>query len=418
MRKAFYDASRILNNKESTIPYRQRMLSEIITFAKKNTIFYAKVKGASLYEFPVIDKKVLLDNYSDFIVPSEKIPNQVGKIHIQKTSGSTGTPFEIRQDTRCRTRRIALIKAANELIGFHSFVPMMHLRSVKHYWNDARDITWRKDLQILYVDNANLTDAKISKIVSAIDEYGIRFIRGYMTTLDTITRYMVSSGRKPKKKLTFISVGELLLEPLRKRVVDDLGCFIISQYGNEENGVFGQSEENGTGGEIDLYTANCFIELLKLDSNEPVGDGELGRIVVTDYTNYAMPMIRYDIGDLAIVKERLSSGEIVKLKNLAGRKTDLIYRTDGSALDLFNSISAEIYNDPRIKQWQFIQTGRTDYTLVLNTADSSLYEEAPHFSGLMRDVLGEDANVAVKFVDGIPVLASGKRKVVINQYNK
>ena len=43
---------------------------------------------------------------------------------------------------------------------------------------------------------------------------------------------------------------------------------------------------------VDLY--NFYIEMLSLDSDEPVKPGELGRIVVTDFYNKAFPMIRYD----------------------------------------------------------------------------------------------------------------------------
>lgn len=393
-------------------------LRSILSFAKQHAKFYAEVKGDQLSDFPVIDKQTLIDRYADFLVAEDKIPGQQGLVHVQKTSGSTGVPFETCQDTVCRARRIELIKAANETMGFHNGEPLMHLRAIKHYWAFDGDMIWREDLNILYVDNGNLTDEKVGRIVESLATYGIRAVRGYMTTLDTMTRYMVDHGIKPGRKLVFISVGELLQESLRKRIVEELSCLVVSQYGNEECGVFGQSKVNGSGSEIELYRANCLFEILKMDSDAPVGDDELGRIVVTDYTNRAMPLIRYDIGDMAMVGSRAANGEIASIKNLAGRKTDLIIRTDGTTFDLFNSISPEIYNNPAVCQWQFIQKGDKDYKLILCAKDNSLVSQRERFIGLMRQILGADAVIDIEFVDNIPVLNSGKRRVVINEFSR
>lgn len=154
-----------------------------------------------------------------------------------------------------------------------------------------------------------------------------------------------------------------------------------------------------------------------MDSDEPVEKGEIGRIVVTDFSNYAMPMIRYDIGDLASIGAISTDGTILSLENLSGRKTDLIFRTNGEPLDIWNSLPSEIYNNPNLRQWQFIQTGEKNYLLRI-----SLYKESSElviFSKMaLKKILGEDATIDIECVDEIPVLSSGKRKVVINNWKK
>lgn len=47
-----------------------------------------------------MNKTKYIDNYNDIIIPEHLIPGQVGKVHIQSTSGSTGTPFRVPQDTK------------------------------------------------------------------------------------------------------------------------------------------------------------------------------------------------------------------------------------------------------------------------------------------------------------------------------
>lgn len=417
MWKEYKDIMSIIRDVDTAKSKRAKYLADILAFAKANTAFYSQIQGDKLSDFPVINKQTIMGAYPDFIVPVDKIPGQKGPVHIQKTSGSTGTPFEVYQDTRCRTRRIATIKACNELIGFHSFERLMHLRSIKHFWDFPGDTKWMPELEILYADNANLTDEKASRIVDAINEYKIKYVRGYMTTLDTITRYAAEHNIPLVTKPTFISGGEILLESFRERVIA-MGCKVISQYANEENGVFGQSEINGDSTTMVLNRANCIVEILKMDSDEPADDNELGRIVVTDFTNYAMPMIRYDVGDVAMRGDIAANGELLSIKHLAGRKTDLIIRTDGKAIDLWNSFPICIYYSPKIKQWQFIQKDATTYLLKICPSDDTVRADEPTFIQSMKDVLGQDADITIEYLDEIPVLSSGKRKVIIQEYKK
>lgn len=396
---------------------RKQHLNKLLRFAKEYTTFYSTVSGESLKDFPVINKQTILKNREAFLVSPEKIPGQVGKLHIQSTSGSSGIPFSLPQDTNCRIRRLAMIKYGNDLIGFNSFTRLMHLRSFKHYWGDTKtDFNFDKKLNILYVDNANLTDQKIYDICYAINNYKIRFVRGYMTTLDTITLYAVQHNIFFPLKPTFISVGELLSESLRLRVKQKLKCKIVSQYACEESGVLGQSEFNDVGSNIRLNLANHYVEVLKFDVDEPVSPDELGRVVVTDLTNYAMPIIRYDIGDIASIGE-VKDGILLSIKNLCGRRTDMITRTDGSLVDFYNSIPVEIHNNENVRQFQFIQKGPKEYLLRLNLFDKRIQVQEDIYKELIKAIVGNDACVNIEFVNEIAVLNSGKRKIIVNEWH-
>ncbi len=418
MWRHYQEVKFIYNNIEAGECIRQKKLDELIKYVQKYVPFYRDKNFTSLSDFPIVNKQVYLSQYNDFLAPSECISGQDGDTYVVKTSGSTGTPFAVPQDTNCRIRRIATIKFENDLIGFHSFEPMMHLRSLKHYYSHLNEnFSYNKDLNIWYVDNANLTSEKIEEILYLINKNKIKVIRGYMTTLDIITRYAVNRNITLNSCPTFISVGELLQEPLRKRVAEDLKCKIISQYGNEENGIFGQSAINKIGTTIKLNRANCIVEILNLNRDVPAKEGEIGRIVITDLTNYAFPMIRYDIGDLAMQGEKHKDGTLLSIANLSGRKTDMIYKPSGEYIDFFNSISSEIFNNPKINQWQFIQKDKNLYTLRLNVNDNALRSKQDYFVNIIKKVLGNDANVLVEFVDDIPTLNSGKRKIVVSEYN-
>ncbi len=393
---------------------RKSHIKDILAFAKEHTKFYSQVKGSDLSDFPVISKRIIRENYEDFLVPRHQIPGQIGALHIQSTSGSTGMPFSVPQDTCCRLRRIAGIKYGNELIGFKSYEPLAHIRALKRLGKDE-DIVHDHKSNITYFDNSCLDGLKMARIVNEINKHKIRFIRGYMTSLDLITSYCKRNKMELISQPFFISVGESLPEYLRLRIIDDLGCSIISQYGNEESGILGQTDINGPGTRIILNRGSCLVELLKMDEDIPVAKGELGRIVVTDFSNYALPFIRYDTGDIAAIGE-IKNNVLYSIDQLIGRKADLIYKTNGELIDFVNSIPSEINNNLDIWQWQFIQHTAKSYTLRLLLRDNILRRKVGYYISLLENILGFDADIKIDFVEGIPISNSGKRRLVVCEY--
>ncbi len=396
---------------------RIALLDHMLKYTVKNVPFYKNFKYITLQDFPIVSKKIINENYEKFLVSPKNIPGQKGELHIQKTSGSTGIPFLIPQDTKCRLRRLATIKFENDLLGFHSFEPLLHLRATSHYWKGFLD-KYDKKTNIWYSDNSNLTEERLKTIINIIRANKIKFVRGYMTTLDFIADYLIKYNITLSSKPLFISVGELLTESLRKKIVYDLKCNIVSQYATEENGIFGTSLVNKEGTTIKLNRANCIIEILKLDSDQPAKDGEIGRIVVTDLINHAMPLIRYDTGDLAAVGNRCADGYPSLLINLSGRKTDLITRVDGSYVDFYNSIPKEIFLNTDIKQWQFIQEDEKIYTLRLSLAQETASIDEKYVTDNIKKIIGDSAIINFDYVNEIPVLDSGKRRSVINKYQR
>ena len=422
MWKAYKEVRYIMQHPEQSRKMREEKLQQLLEFATTHTTFYKQYAGVTdFHNFPVVNKQTYRTHYQDFVVAKDFIPFQEGEVHIQKTSGSTGTPFEIPQDTRCRIRRIATIKATNELVGFHSFNTLMHTRAFAHYWGGTESIRYDKSLNIVYVDNANLNDTKLQAIADAIRNYKVRYIRGYVTSMEAITLYLVKNNIKIDSRVTFITGGELLPLSLKNRIVNQLHCHVTSQYANEENGIFGQSDIDGNPTTINLNLANCFVEILKLDKDEPAAPEEMGRVVVTDFTNYAFPMIRYDIGDVAMIDKVAPNGDLLSIKNLSGRSQDMILRTDGSAIDFFNSIPKEVYNNPDIiLQWQFTQKDAKKYVLTLCTSDSEAVQESfkQKLISDIKNILGSDAEITINVTTSLPVLNSGKRRVVTNEYKK
>ncbi len=94
-----------------------------------------------------------------------------------------------------------------------------------------------------------------------------------------------------------------------------------------------------------------------------------------------------------------------------GRKLDLLYDTKGKIVP--SHLSAKLVKYGDFKQFQLVQKGLKDYEVNLNT-DKKIDEEA--LIAEYRGYFGDDANIKINYVDEIPLLASGKRREVVNEY--
>src|SRR5574340_1225851 len=88
-------------NDPAVLSIRQKYLENILQYAAAKVPYYQKYRGySSLSSFPVINKTLIRDSFDDFQSPEF----QNVAVHNMHTSGSTGTPFLVRQDNNKRNR--------------------------------------------------------------------------------------------------------------------------------------------------------------------------------------------------------------------------------------------------------------------------------------------------------------------------
>lgn len=396
---------------------REFKLKQLLTFAQTNTAFYKKIKSYNLADYPVINKQTLIEHHKEIEVPQNVIPKQQGNVYIQKTSGSTGIPLEIPQNTLKRRRRIAELKYFGKQVGFNTHDLLIHLR----IWNkwQTKSLKQIRRENIIPFDISDMGEQRMKELCEIIKKEQVVALRGYASVIDLLATYVQHHPQTFSSLKIIISVSETLQDETREKVKEYLKCEIISQYANEECGIIAQEIPPTKSRDNVMYINHTgyYFEILKMDSDTPCSYGELGRIVITDLHNYAFPLIRYDTGDVGVLlppNER-SKGYPV-LGKLFGRKLDICYTTKGEP---FSSmlLSRTLKHFDQIVQWQFIQKKEKEYCLKVimqpNCRTESYLNSA--ISELLK-VLGSDAIINIEQVNDIPVLSSRKRKPVINEW--
>lgn len=415
IKNQYTEVKEILSNLNS-INSRQKQkenLDAILKHAVSSTQFYSSYKGfKDLSDFPIIDKNIIVNYYDDF--KSVKYLDQEN--FSAYTSGSTGTPFKVYQNLNKKYRNTADVIYFAEQAGFNVGDKLFYIRHWDQYNSKSPFEAWKRHIYMHPV--SKLTQNDIKGLLHEIESNSSRKgIVSYASALDEIRDYILKSGKEVSNDCgvqSIIAVGEKLNQETKEVIENYFGVKVVSRYSNVENGIIAQ-QLLGDSNRFYINWASYYVEILKLNSTEPVERGELGRIVVTDLFNECMPMIRYDTGDIGMMDyEDETHNEYPVLMKIEGRKMDMIYDSNGNFISSYAVYNILKY--PHIKQYQFIQEGDKKYLFKLNV-DKAFNSEDDIKEEFLK-LLGADSEIEFEYVNEIPLLSSGKRKFVVNKSRK
>nr|WP_297782520.1 CoF synthetase [uncultured Allomuricauda sp.] len=412
IRQHYLEIQYLWNNSSGreAIAIREQNLSKLLYHAVNTTTFY-KAYGNydSLQEFPVINKNVILENYNEF--KSSKF--RKSELHKASSSGSTGTPFTILQDSTKRDRNTADAIYFLELAGGNLGDKLFYLK----LWDYKNQKSWLTNrFQNIYAHNVmDSSKEDMEILVKALENYKSgKIIIGYPSFFEELASYLSSlaKGLEFANINTIISIAESLKDKEKALLEKYFHCRVFERYSNQENGILAQ-ETLGNPDRLRLNWASYYFEVLKVGSNEHVKAGEVGRLVVTDIYNYAMPMIRYDTGDMVVYEED-ENLDYPYISSVFGRRMDTIFDTEGNVVSPHVFYMVLDFGD--IRQYQFIQVDNKSYLFKLNAKKQTVDETK--IVSYFKKVLGDSAIFQFEYVEGIPLLSSGKRKKIVNEYKK
>jgi phenylacetate-CoA ligase len=414
IRKHYNDICKTMDNFVFNRPDTEsgKNLSKILSHAISTTKFYESIGTPSqLVDFPVINKEIVRKSFDSFC----SVKYNESELISVVTSGSTGTPFKVYHDRNKKFRNHADTIFFASRAGFRIGERLIYMkifarqktRSPLHYWVQ----------NILPVDVIKLNDSQISQLIKQMksEKSSFNFL-GYSSALELVCKYLEKNqtGTVNAKVKSVISISESLNDYTKKTSKKFFGVTALSRYSNLENGIIAQQETDGSGRYL-INSASYVVEILKPDSDEPACSGQPGRIVVTDLFNYGMPLIRYDTGDIGTFTQKENSNRNIYLTSVEGRKLDLLYDTAGNLVSSY-IVYKNMWQYTEIIQYQLIQESQKEYIFKINTEGS--FNREAQLVNEFKEYLGEDAIFNVRYVSEIPLLDSGKRRKIVNNYIK
>ena len=250
--------------------------------------------------------------------------------YVANTSGSTGVPFFFAKnkfahamswslaENRYNWQRIKLTSKQARYFG-------SPLENKGRYFEKIKDIIMNRKRMLVF----DLSDKALERHIILFKKIKFQYIYGYTSALVIFARYLLKTNQIlrnmcPSLKVC-ITTSEVLTNEDREILTLAFGIMIVNEYGVSEAGGIVAFENNQTDWILSCETQ--FIEIVNGDGNV-VKNGQEGKILITDLHNKAMPFIRYEVGDIGVLKSKGNLGHLV-LDKLIGRTNDEIILPSG-----------------------------------------------------------------------------------------
>lgn len=392
-----------------TVPYYRRTFKELKLSPRDINDL------DSLKKLPILTRNIVRQEYRALV--SRDYPKS--KTISGATGGSTGEPIVYHTTREDRQRSSAARFLAWRWAGFENGDKYAHVFGLN--LDRPTFQSFRKRIEGIVkrqvsLDAYNMSEKTMEKFVQKIKSFQPKVIYGFSMAVANLARFIEDKGIKGIQVKSVIVDSMSLFEHEVETIERVFGCRVWWNYHNRENGTFASecSKHNG----YHLFAQNHIFEFIRKGAQ--VKPGQTGSIVVTDLHNYAMPFIRYEVGDLGVLSHgTCSCGRGLPLmKELHGRTMEILVSATGDFIiaPLARAGHVDHVLGARdIRQYQIVQKTRTK--VVVKIVPGSLFasQDTNAVRKAIRSVLG-DLEVEIRLVDSIARSNSGKRQVVIRKF--
>ncbi|WP_419904506.1 phenylacetate--CoA ligase family protein [Kiloniella sp.] len=304
---------------------------------------------------------------------SSKTPRSHGGIGTQYTSGSTGQPIAVKNTALSRVFWRAF--TARDHI-WHERDPgwkLGHIRIAKKgqaKYPGTTGMGWGslKGKAELF-KTGPIAGLNINSTLEQQAEWLLRtdpeFLITYPSLIQRLAEYCIKKKIRPKKLRQVETISEVLTPKVRELCHEAFGVKIVDLYSTRELGYLGlQCPEND---HYHVQSEGVLLEVVD-EEGKACPPGLPGKILVTPLHNFAMPLIRYAVGDYGVMGEACSCGRgLPVLKSILGRERNRLRHPDGS--HRWIALSAKDYKAlltiAPVKEYQIIQRSLTKLDLNL-----------------------------------------------------
>ena len=405
--------------REALQRHQDGLVHETVKIAYEEVPFYRelydrhKVKISSIRKaedlplLPLVTKDMLRKSYPHSCTRDSRWPWRE-----YCTSGSSGSPFAVRVDNETMSMARALMFLRANYSGWTIGDPFLQTGMTL----DRGIVKKLKDiiLRVEYASAFDLSDRVIDTYLELIDSKQLNYLMGYAGSLYCFAVRALEVGYTwPLQGV--VSWGDNLYTHYREKIEDAFKCRVTDTYGCGE-GIQIAAQCGLNDGAYHVFMPHVAVEVVS-DNGAPVNPGDVGNILLTRLHAGAMPLIRYQVGDLgrkSLAKSCPCGRGFEMLAKIEGRDTDVVVTPRGNRLivHFFTGI-LEYYTT--IDTFKVIQEEKKSIeVLIVPRSDFRL----EHWERAKRELLEKgdpDLEINMRLVDEIPVEKSNKRRFVISK---
>lgn len=401
---------RLLNHSYNCVPYYRRLLEQL-GITPEDIRSYE-----DLVLIPVLTKEDI-NRHRDLL----RARNYKEKDFIaDHTGGSTGEPL-----TFYRDRRFTGVNYAHQIrnltwCGWREGEPLAYL------WGSPIELTEQQQLlrrvrnylhNEIWFDAFRLTEKDMRLFAERLRRLKPKVLSGYATALRAFAEWIGQEGIEISIPAV-VSTAEILDIETRHLLESVFRCEVFDRFGCREVG--NSAHECSAHEGLHINAEHVLVEVVDQEGRH-VEYGQPGEILYTNLDNFAFPLIRYQVGDVGVLSDKVCScgRGLPMLKVVQGRISDVI-RTPSGVMIHGEFFSHLFYATEEIKQFQVYQRepSKIEIRLVVKTGKEILPEWKAAVTQRIQDFVGDDLEISFSIVPEIPRLSSGKYRFIISDLER
>jgi phenylacetate-CoA ligase len=407
-----------IKNEEDLSDIQEKYLKSLILHAYHSTPHYTILEKDGVIK----DNKVFLQNFGLLpLLTKESVREMPDKFvskdyslrkwYYNSSGGSTGEPIRFIQDRLYAKWQNATLK------GYYQNILGIDELGVKKIllWGSERDVfegtigfkakvnNWLTNT--MFLNSFVMTQRNMKRYVKIINSFKPDLIRGYASSLYELCRFVGDKLPIHSPKIV-VSAAETLQDEVKKEIEKVFATKVYNFFGSREVGPIAGECRHGL---LHMFTFNNHTEVINKKTGTPVEENQEGNIIVTNLHNYSMPLIRYEIGDMAILGPKTCEcgNPLPTLIKITGRVTDHFEREDGTIIhgEYFTHL---FYLKDWIKAFQVVQEDYKKIRVYVSLRGNINDFEKKDIENKIKLVIGQDCMVIWEIVEKIPRTKSGK----------
>lgn len=406
---------------EKFLEYQRQQIVQLVRQAYEQVPYYReswRKLGAVPSDIKTIDdfrklpelKKEVVRN-SPLRLVNEGIPRH--RLRKGHTSGSTGKPLHYYTTREAFSRKWAFVSRLRYWAGISDpHFPRRAQFTGRDVFGASAKQPYRINLpgNALVLSTTQISERTVRSYLDAIFAWDPVLIDGYPSALLILVRLAKEKGLEIPRIPVIITTAETLDDETRAELAEAFRGSVYNQYSASEPSCFWSDCEAEN---MHIHPESGYSEIVR-DDGSPVEPGEEGRILMTTFLNPAMPLIRYDIGDRAILASNdpcPCGRQMPRVERVVGRNEDIIYIPGRGYIGRLDPVLKGLSG---IIESQIVQEELDRLLVRIVPASDFRQEVLDLLEANMRKKVGEQVQIRFDVVSSIPRGANGKLRAVVS----
>lgn len=385
--RQLFQLKQLVRHAQETAPCYGELMSGLDVASLDWTVFRS---------LPVLSRKELQGSFER--LKSTAVPPSHGAIVAGQSSGSTGMPVRFLQTAATQLFWNALTLREH---FWHERNFSGKLAAIRIKVEEGRLADWGPPVSLLFLTGPGAAlnvRTDVEEQLEWLQRENPDYLITHASNLAVLAELTLRRGVRLPNLRQVRSYSEALRPDLRELVRAAWGVEVADIYSCEEAGHIALQCPGHE--HYHVQSENLVVEVLDEDGR-PCRPGETGRVVLTTLHNFAMPLIRYEIGDYAEVGEPCSCGRgLPVLKRIHGRRRNMIALPDGRRH--WPSFPAEMWREVApVEQFRLVQRTPEEIEACYVMARELTQEEKARLEAALASRFGYPFRIAWKRSDAL-----------------